>query len=82
MSASLAGKRLLLKMSGPGDAHFGGAVDTVAARLTGAGNLEGRNLAAAHADLAVSGPGSAVVNVKGKGGDRARLLTSTAAERA
>ena len=62
----MSGKRLLLKMSGPGSAHIDGKVDLVRAQCSGSGSLEGRKLTAGRADLAVSGPGSAAVNVAGR----------------
>jgi len=55
-------------------------VAQVDAQIAGSGSLEGRGLTAAHADIAVHGPGSAAVNVTGqeRAGarveNRARLL--------
>ena len=66
LTATMSGKRLLLKMSGPGSAHIDGKVDLVRAQCSGSGSLEGRKLTAGRADLAVSGPGSAAVNVAGR----------------
>lgn len=70
LNASIDGKRLLLKITGPGAAHVEGKVELVKARLSGSGGLEGRRLAAGRADITVSGPGSAVVNVVGQEGQR------------
>jgi hypothetical protein len=71
LNASMSGKRLLLKMSGPGDAHIDGSVAQVSAQISGSGSLEGRRLNVGQTDIAVRGPGSAAVNVvgsdKGKG---------------
>ena len=75
MSATLAAKRLQLKMSGPGDVHLAGTVDSAAAQLTGSGSLDGRRLAAGNTDVTARGPGSAVVNVRNKGADRLRQMT-------
>jgi hypothetical protein len=76
LTASLSGKRLRLRMSGPGDARIDGTVAQVDAQITGSGSLEGRSLVAAHADIAVHGPGTAAVNVTGNGraGAQAALL--------
>jgi hypothetical protein len=77
LSATMAGKRLQLQMSGPADAHIDGTVDQVNAQLSGAGSLEARRLAAAHADIQVRGPGSAAVNLTGGGkrlADRSSML--------
>jgi hypothetical protein len=65
LSATMAGKRLLLQMSGPADAHIDGTVAQVNAQLSGSGSLEARRLVATHADIKVSGPGSAAVNLVG-----------------
>jgi hypothetical protein len=62
----LAAKRLLLRMSGPGNARIDGTVDTVSAQLSGSGSLDGHGLTAGHADVAVRGAGGAVVNVNGR----------------
>lgn len=76
LDARMDGKRLLLRMSGPGSAHVEGKVHLVKAQLSGSGGLDGRRLHAGRAEIAVSGPGNAVVNVPGRGerqaGRRAR----------
>jgi hypothetical protein len=66
LTASLAATRLLLRMNGPGDARIDGTVARVDAQIAGSGSLEGRGLVAAHADIAVHGPGTAAVNVTGQ----------------
>jgi hypothetical protein len=65
LAASMSGKRLLLKMNGPGDARIDGSVAQVSAQINGSGSLEGRRLSAGQTDIAVRGPGSAAVNVVG-----------------
>lgn len=75
LAASLAGKRLLLRMSGPGDARIEGNVAQVDAQISGSGSLDGRGLTASHADIVVHGPGSASVNVVDKAGGRADAKT-------
>jgi hypothetical protein len=81
LHATLAGKRLLLRMSGPGDALLDGTVAQLDAQLSGSGSLDARRTLAEHANVAVRGPGSAVVNVRRKGDprnraqDQARLVT-------
>jgi hypothetical protein len=70
LKAEIDGKRLLLKITGPGAAHIEGRVDLVKARLSGSGGLDGRGLNAGRADIAVSGPGRAAVNVVGQDGER------------
>jgi hypothetical protein len=67
----MAGKRLLLRMSGPGGATIDGTVEQVSAQLSGSGSLEGRQLQAARAEIDVRGPGSAAVNVEPKADKRA-----------
>jgi hypothetical protein len=66
-------------MSGPGEADIDGTVDAVSAQLSGSGSLDGHGLVAGKADVAVRGPGNAVVNVKGDAktamGGQARLVT-------
>lgn len=74
LKAGIAGKRLLLKMSGPGDAEIDGSVDAVNAQLSGPGSLDARRLLAGHADVVVRGPGTAVVNVRAKLGDKTAML--------
>jgi hypothetical protein len=54
-------------MNGPGNARIDGTVAQVDAQIAGSGSLEGRGLVAAHADIAVHGPGTAAVNVSGNG---------------
>lgn len=71
LDADLDGKRLLLKMTGPGAAHLKGKVELVKARLSGSGSLDGRDLTAARADIAVTGPAHARVNLTGQDGRRA-----------
>jgi hypothetical protein len=63
----MSGKRLLLKMDGPGDARIDGSVDQLSAQINGSGSLEGRRLNAAQTDIMVRGPGSATVNRKADG---------------
>jgi hypothetical protein len=75
MSATLAARRLQLKMSGAGDVHLDGAVDAATAQLSGPGNLDAHGLVAGHADVSVRGPGEAVLNVKSKGAERLRQMT-------
>jgi hypothetical protein len=67
LTASLAGKRLLLRMNGPGDARIDGTVAQVDAQIAGSGSLDGRGLTAVHADIVVHGPGTASVNVNNQG---------------
>ena len=80
LTASLSARRLLLRMNGPGDARIDGTVAQVDAQIAGSGSLEGHGLVAAHADIAVHGPGTAAVNVTGndradtKRGSRGQLL--------
>lgn len=71
LDAEMRGKRLLLKITGPGAAHLKGKVDLVKARLSGSGSLDGRELTAARADIAVTGPAHARVNVIGQDERRA-----------
>ncbi|BDT58043.1 hypothetical protein MasN3_15370 [Massilia varians] len=71
LDADLDGKRLLLNITGPGAAHLRGKVELVKARLSGSGSLEGRGLSTARADIAVSGPAHALVNVAGQDERRA-----------
>jgi hypothetical protein len=66
LTASMAGKRLLLRLDGPGDARIIGTVAQLDAQIAGSGSLEGRGLTAARADIAVHGPGTAAVNVTGQ----------------
>jgi len=66
LTASMAGKRLLLRLNGPGDARIIGTVAQVDAQIAGSGSLEGRGLTAARADIAVHGPGTAAVNLTGQ----------------
>ena len=73
LTASMAGKRLLLRLDGPGDARIIGTVAQVDAQIAGSGSLEGRGLTAAHADIVVHGPGTAAVNVTGQERADARL---------
>jgi len=73
LTASMAGKRLLLRLDGPGDARIDGTVAQVDAQIAGSGSLEGRGLTAAHADIAVHGPGTAAVNVTGQERAGARI---------
>jgi hypothetical protein len=75
LSASLAGKRLLLRMNGPGDARIDGTVAQVDAQISGSGSLDGRGLTANHADIVVHGPGTASVNVVDKAAGRADAKT-------
>jgi hypothetical protein len=74
LAASMSGKRLLLKMSGPGDARIDGSVAQVSAQISGSGSLEGRRLSVGQTDIAVRGPGSAAVNLigNGNGGDKVK----------
>ncbi|RZA31447.1 MAG: hypothetical protein EOP92_31160, partial [Lysobacteraceae bacterium] len=65
LDAQIDGKRLLLEISGPGAAQLKGKVELVKARLSGSGGLEGRGLNAGRADIAVTGPANAIVNVTG-----------------
>jgi hypothetical protein len=74
LKASLSGKRLLLRMTGPGDARIDGTVAQVDAQITGSGSLDGHGLTAGHADIVVHGPGTASVNVV-DGNDRAASKT-------
>lgn len=67
LDAELSGKRLLLKITGPGTAHLKGKVEQVKARLSGSGSLDGRELMSARADIAVTGPAHATVNVVDQG---------------
>jgi hypothetical protein len=67
LEASMSGKRLLLRMDGPGDARIDGSVAQVSAQINGSGSLEGRRLNVGQTDISVRGPGSASVNVIGKG---------------
>lgn len=76
LDADMDGKRLLLKITGPGAAHLKGKVGQVKARLSGSGSLEGRELTAARADIAVTGPAHAAVNVTGQ--DKRRAERSNA----
>ncbi len=71
LDADLDGKRLLLKMTGPGAARLKGKVELVKARLSGSGSLDGRELTAVRADIAVTGPAHARVNLTGQDGRRA-----------
>lgn len=64
LAAAMAGKRLVLNISGSGDADIKGTVDKVDARLSGSGSLEAPDLLAGKADVAVRGSGTAVVNVR------------------
>jgi hypothetical protein len=66
----MSGKRLLLRMDGPGDARIDGSVAQVSAQINGSGSLEGRRLTGASTDIAVRGPGSAAVNVVGNDGGK------------
>jgi hypothetical protein len=70
----MTGKRLLLKMTGPGDARIDGSVAQVSAQISGSGSLEGRRLSVSQSDIAVRGPGTAAVNLVGNGGDKGTLL--------
>ena len=63
LKASMSGKRLLLRMNGPGDARIDGNVAQVDAQIAGSGSLDGHGLTATHADIVVHGPGTASVNV-------------------
>jgi hypothetical protein len=76
LTAAIAGKRLQLKLAGPGGARIEGSVDQVNAQVSGSGSLAGHRLTAGHADLEVHGPGNAVVNLAqgGKQAGRADLL--------
>ena len=74
LKASLSGKRLLLRMNGPGDARIDGTVAQVDAQVAGSGSLDGHGLTAGHADIVVHGPGTASVNVV-DGNDRAASKT-------
>ncbi|MCC6070093.1 GIN domain-containing protein [Massilia sp. GCM10020059] len=74
LQATLSGKRLVLKMKGPADADISGTVDGLNAQLSGSGSLNARALVAGHADVVVSGPGNAVVNVRAKPDTRTAML--------
>jgi hypothetical protein len=63
----MSGKRLLLKMNGPGDARIDGSVEQLSAQINGSGSLEGRRLNAAQTDIMVRGAGTAAVNRKSDG---------------
>jgi hypothetical protein len=73
LAAALAGKRLVLKMNGPADADISGTVDGINAQLSGSGSLNARSLVAGHADVVVSGPGTAVVNLRSKPATRGAM---------
>ena len=66
LSAAIEGKRLLLNANGPGGAQVRGRVALVRARMSGSGTFDGHDLNAERADIAVSGPGNAKVNVTGE----------------
>ena len=66
LKSGISGQRLLLDVSGPGDAEISGRVALVRARLSGPGTLSGRRLVAERADIAVTGPGKATVQERGK----------------
>lgn len=71
LKAEIKGRQLVLTSSGPGDFEISGRVDTVRARLSGSGELDGSSLNAGRADIAVTGPGSAKVQLdQGAGGGR------------
>jgi hypothetical protein len=59
-------------MSGPGSARVEGKVQLVKAQLSGSGGLDGRRLRAERAEIAVTGPANATVNVPERGGRRNR----------
>jgi len=64
LQAAMAGKRLVLDMSGPGEARLAGTVDSVQARLIGSGALDGRKLSAAKTEVTVEGPGDAMIGAE------------------
>jgi hypothetical protein len=65
-----------IALTGPGGAKLAGSVGTLSAQLSGSGDLDARGLAVRNAtDVAVRGPGNALVNVKDKGAGKARLMT-------
>lgn len=66
LEAKLDGKQLRLTMTGPGAARVEGKVGVVKARLSGSGGLEGRGLTATQADIVVTGPANAAVNLVGQ----------------
>ena len=76
LSAAIAGKRVMLKMRGPGNARLEGRADRINAELTGSGTLAARRLTVRQSDITVRGPGSATVNRvrDGTGGRRDELV--------
>jgi len=64
-SASPGGKTVKLTMSGPGQVRLDGKTDSLVAEISGSGDLDARQLLTGHAEVAVRGSASAVVNVQG-----------------
>src|SRR5471032_1472499 len=64
-SASPGGKTVKLTMSGPGQVRLDGKTDSLVAEISGSCDLDARQLLTGHAEVAVRGSASAVVNVQG-----------------
>jgi hypothetical protein len=74
LGAAIEGKRVLLKMRGPGNVRLQGHAERISAELSGSGSLQARRLSVRQTDINVCGPGSAAVNQVLEGGGREELV--------